>query len=82
MYRNDTFIYYIDGGMLGRSNWLRWLNCPTNTHQHNVDGMYCMGKMLYMTRRAIVPGEEMNVYYGDEYAEALNIDTKQFQEET
>ena len=80
MYRNDTPIFYIDGGKLERSNWLRWLNCPTTNREHNVDGMYCEGRMLYITRRDVAPGQELNVYYGDEYAEALGIDTELFKD--
>ena len=38
----------------------------------------CLGKVFYITKRPIYPGEELLVYYGKSYAEVLGINVTQF----
>ena len=73
-YRNDSMVYYIDGADMRTSNWLRWLNCPRSLAEENVRGLYCYGKVLYVTIKDVYPGQELFVYYGHDYAYRLGID--------
>lgn len=71
--------YQIDGAHIERSNWMRWMNCARHTEEENVMWAYCYGKVLYRTMRDVAGGEELLIYYGDEYAEYLGIDPSGFQ---
>lgn len=64
-------IGYIDGVDPAKSNWLRYVNCPMTKDQENVRGIQQGYKIIYYTLRKIKAGEELFVYYGDEYYEIL-----------
>jgi hypothetical protein len=57
---------YIDGKNPKRSNWLRFLN-DSRDKRVNVEPYQYGGKLYYRTTRAIKPGQEMFISYGDEY---------------
>ena len=78
IYRNDTLTHYIDAARIETSNWVRWVNCPRNALEENVKGVYCLGKVYYVSFKPILPGQELFVYYGDDYAEVLGIDPEEF----
>ena len=79
MYRSGNLSYFIDAALVERSNWLRWLNCPKTIAGYNVDGMYCYGKVYYLTTKDVYPGQELQVYYGFDYALRLGIYTNLFE---
>ena len=59
------------------STWVRWINCPRNEVEENVEAMFCKGKVFFMTVKDIHPGQELMFYYGDSYAvDELNITYK------
>ena len=65
------------------SNWMRFVNCARTADEQNLMAFQYMGEMYYRTAKQIASGEELLVYYGDEFAEELGIDTvKYFQPET
>jgi SET domain-containing protein len=47
---------------------VRWINCPRNEIEENVEAMQCKGKVFFMTVKDIHPGQELMFYYGDTYA--------------
>ena len=67
-----------DAADIETSNWLRWINCSRYKHEENVQAFKCYGKVYFQTVKNIVPEQELMVYYGDSYAQALGIDTSQF----
>ncbi|CAF1145075.1 unnamed protein product [Adineta ricciae] len=67
-------IYIIDGKDPNTSNWLRYINCPNTIEQQNLQPIQYDRNMFYKTTRTIRPGEELFVYYGDEYARFLGIE--------
>ena len=75
---DEEVSYYIDGISLETSNWLRYINCPRNPAEENVSVHYCYGKVYYRTKNAIIPGQELMIYYGNEYAQTLGIDPQPF----
>lgn len=78
MTRRYRMTHCIDGFNVDTSNWARWVNCPRNPKEENVDMLTCKGRAFYITVRDIYPGQELLVYYGHNYAETLGIDVKQF----
>ncbi|CAF0959152.1 unnamed protein product [Rotaria sordida] len=64
---------YIDASDPSRSNWLRYVNCPTRQVDENLVPVQFNGELYYRTSRDIKAGEELFVYYGEEYARALGI---------
>ena len=75
--QNEIY-YYVDGGKVESSNWLRYINCSRKRSEENVMEIQCYDKPYYMTRKDIYPGQELLVYYGDNYAEDLDIDTEAY----
>ena len=67
-------VWYIDGADLNRANWLRFVNCARNEDEQNLVAFQFRGRIYYRSYKAINPGEELLVYYGDSYAKQLGID--------
>ena len=79
MWRDGESDYYIDAYNESTSSWLRWVNCARHIKEQNVNMYECMGKVFYVNNRDLYPGQELLVYYGDEYAEdQLDINTKMY----
>ena len=71
--------YLIDAVNEETSSWLRWINCARHAKEENIEFFACMGKGFYMTTTDLYPGQELLVYYGDNYAEnELDIDVDNF----
>ena len=66
--------HYIDGYNLDTSSWLRFINNARHSSEENIYAAECKSKIYYLTNKDIYPGQELLVYYGDEYAEFLGID--------
>ncbi|CAF3149842.1 unnamed protein product [Rotaria sp. Silwood2] len=66
-------IYIIDGCDPNNSNWMRYINCPNTVEQQNLQPIQYDRNMFYKAMRTIRPGEELFVYYGDDYARFLGI---------
>ena len=64
------------------SNWLRFVNCPRKEVERNVNQFNCKGKVHYMVTKDVYPGQELLIYYGDEYARYLGIDVGAFHSST
>ena len=79
--RSGRKYFYIDAHDESTSNWLRWINCSRHAREENVQVLECRGRMYYMTTRDVRPGEELLVYYGDGYAETLDIDTERYEDD-
>lgn len=64
-------IGYIDGGNKKYSNWLRYINCPCTAEQENVKAFQKRFSICYYASKEIKKGEELFVWYGEEYGEIL-----------
>jgi len=62
-------LVFVESDEVETSNFLRWVNCPNKKSQENVRMRECLGKIFYMTKRNIHPGQELYVFYGASYAE-------------
>ena len=56
------------------SSYLRWVNCARDQREENVFGQQCEDKVNLMTFKDIPPGKELLLYYGNDYAQYLEID--------
>ncbi len=74
IYRGGYLYYFVDGRETETSNWLRYVNCSRKQTEENVYLLQCFDKPFYITWKDVYPGQELLLYYGDEYAKTLNID--------
>ena len=68
--------YFIDGKDESTSNWLRYVNCARTESEQNMVAFQYRGCIYYRSFRNIHPGDELLVWYGEEYAKELGIDVK------
>lgn len=81
VYRGGELVYYVDAFSMTLSNWLRYINCPRHVSEKNVEVATCYGRVYYYTSRDVLPGTELLIYYGDDYANELGIDTWEYHQE-
>ena len=63
----------MDGSDPSCSNWLRFINCARNEEEQNMEAYQYHGEIYYRTFKAVYPGNELMVWYGERYAEELGI---------
>ncbi|KAL1004894.1 hypothetical protein UPYG_G00051910 [Umbra pygmaea] len=73
IYRNTLCEEYIDAEKETHSNWMRYVNCARNEEEQNLVAFQYRGGILYRSCKPIHAGEELLVWYGDEYARDLGI---------
>ncbi|KAF5894031.1 histone-lysine N-methyltransferase PRDM9-like, partial [Clarias magur] len=71
IYRRRQCEEYIDGAIEVHANWMRYVNCARNEEQNLVAFQY-RGEILYRCCRPINPGQELLVWYEEEYAKDLS----------
>ena len=83
VYRHGVIEYWIDGYNEMTSTWLRWVNCARHIKEQNLGNFQCHGRLFYMTIKDVLPGQELLIYYGHEYAEeGLGINIDRYEDET
>ncbi|KAM9486950.1 uncharacterized protein Hap1MRO34_006835 isoform 1-T1 [Clarias gariepinus] len=63
---------YIDATRETESNWMRYVNCARNNKEQNLVAFQYRGGILYRCCRPINPGQELLVWYEEEYAKELS----------
>ncbi|KAF5889434.1 histone-lysine N-methyltransferase PRDM9-like, partial [Clarias magur] len=63
---------YIDAKREMHANWMRYVNCARNDDEQNLVAFQYRGEILYRSCRPINPGQELLVWYEEEYAEDLS----------
>ncbi|XP_037671730.1 probable histone-lysine N-methyltransferase PRDM7 [Choloepus didactylus] len=64
---------YVDGKDKSCANWMRYVNCARDDEEQNLVAFQYHRQIFYRTCRAIRPGCELLVWYGDEYGQELGI---------
>ncbi|KAI4898148.1 hypothetical protein NFI96_023060, partial [Prochilodus magdalenae] len=64
---------YIDAKKETHANWMRYVNCARNDEEQNLVAFQHQGGILYRSCRPIKPGEELLVWYAEEYARNHDI---------
>ena len=68
-----TPMFVVDAKDESQSNWIRYVNSAMSEDTQNVWAVEYMGMVFYYSKRAIEPGTELLVWYGDEYGRALGL---------
>ncbi|XP_014789468.1 zinc finger protein 391, partial [Octopus bimaculoides] len=71
--RNGKHSHSVEAKNVKISNWLRYVNCARTEEEQNLTAFQYNDNIYYRTLRNIVPGEELLVWYGEEYAKYLGI---------
>ncbi|KAH6940882.1 hypothetical protein HPB50_009342 [Hyalomma asiaticum] len=71
--RHGGDVYLVDGRPLDQSNWMRYVNCAPMQSQQNLVAFVRRGAVYYRTNRVVNAGEELFVWYGDEFAKELGL---------
>ncbi|XP_031415267.2 probable histone-lysine N-methyltransferase PRDM7 [Clupea harengus] len=64
---------YIDAKRETHSNWMRYVNCARDGEEQNLVAFQYRGGIVYRCCKPIDPGEELLVWYGEDYARNLGI---------
>ncbi|KAK9753120.1 hypothetical protein QE152_g3585 [Popillia japonica] len=65
---------FLDAIQVKYSYWLRYVNCARNVGEQNLVPFQFEGNIYYRSVKQIAEGEELLVFYSDEFAKILNID--------
>ncbi|KAB5576675.1 hypothetical protein PHYPO_G00200400 [Pangasianodon hypophthalmus] len=71
IYRSGQCEEYIDAKREMHANWMRYVNCARNEEEQNLVAFNFRGGILYRCCRPINPGQELLVWYEEEYAKDL-----------
>ena len=73
--KDGKIVYCIDGKDERYGNWMRYVNCSRSENEENLFAFQYHGEIYYRVYKDILPGTELLVWYGDEYAKDLGITT-------
>lgn len=73
VYRPDESYEYVDAYDVSRANWMRFV-CPAfSSAGQNLVACQVNGQIYFYTVRAVLPGQELLVWYCREFAQRLNF---------
>ncbi|XP_060799622.1 histone-lysine N-methyltransferase PRDM9-like [Neoarius graeffei] len=72
VYRSMQCEEYIDAKRETHVNWMRYVNCARNDDEQNLVAFQYRGAILYRCCRPINPGQELLVWYEEEYIKELS----------
>ncbi|XP_038055654.1 histone-lysine N-methyltransferase PRDM9-like [Patiria miniata] len=73
VFDHDGKSYYVDGKNPNKGNWMRYVNCACSEAEQNLIAYQYCGQIYYRSFKPIQPGQELLVFYGEEYATELGI---------
>ena len=72
IHTDGRFEYYIDGAT-NRTNWMKFINCARHSAEQNLALVQQDSLLYYQATRAITEGQELRVWYGDQYRLLMGI---------
>ncbi|XP_060785053.1 zinc finger protein ZFP2-like isoform X1 [Neoarius graeffei] len=72
IYRSRQCEEYIDAKRKMHANWMRYVNCARNDNEQNLVAFQYRGEILYRCCQPINPGQELLLWYEEEYAKELS----------
>ncbi|XP_060799635.1 histone-lysine N-methyltransferase PRDM9-like [Neoarius graeffei] len=72
VYRSMQCEEYIDAKREMHVNWMRYVNCARNDDEQNLVAFQYRGAILYRCFRPINPGQELLMWYEEEYTKELS----------
>ncbi|XP_072542771.1 uncharacterized protein [Salminus brasiliensis] len=73
IYNSRQHEEYIDAKRETHANWMRYVNCARNDEEQNLVAFQHRGRILYRCCRPVRPGQELLVWYAEEYARNHDI---------
>ncbi|XP_052222930.1 uncharacterized protein LOC127838901 isoform X2 [Dreissena polymorpha] len=73
IYKEGKASHFVDAQNKATSNWMRYVNCAMTEADQNLVAFQYKGCIYYCTFKPVSPGEELLVWYGDEYARELGL---------
>ncbi|XP_060782178.1 zinc finger protein ZFP2-like [Neoarius graeffei] len=73
IFKNRLPEEYIDAKREVHANWMRYVNCARIDKEQNLVAFQYRGGILYRCCRPINPGQELLVWYDEEYAKDLSV---------
>ncbi|XP_052786373.1 histone-lysine N-methyltransferase PRDM9-like [Mya arenaria] len=73
IYKEGIPSHFVDAKDKATSNWMRYVNCANTEDQQNLVAFQYQGGIYYRSFKTIIPGIELLVWYGDEYARELGL---------
>ncbi|XP_028845397.1 histone-lysine N-methyltransferase PRDM9 [Denticeps clupeoides] len=62
---------YLDVNRDTHSNWMKYVQCSQNEREQNVVAFQHRGRILFRCCRPVLQGQELLVWYGEDYAKGL-----------
>ncbi|XP_031419490.1 histone-lysine N-methyltransferase PRDM9-like isoform X4 [Clupea harengus] len=73
IYKSRHADEYTDAKRETHSNWMRYVNCASDGEEQNLMAFQYRGGIVYRCCKPIAPGEELLVWYAEDYARDLGI---------
>ncbi|XP_052260256.1 uncharacterized protein LOC127864553 isoform X2 [Dreissena polymorpha] len=73
VYKEGKASHFVDAQNKATSNWMRYVNCAMKEADKNIVAFQYKGGIYYCTLKPISSGEELLVWYGDEFARELGL---------
>ena len=73
IFKEGKLAGYIDGSNENVSSWMRFIRCARHKGEQNLFAFQYLGKLFYRSFKAILPGQEMLVWYDEKYPQYLGI---------
>lgn len=78
IFKDDKLAGYVDGSDENVSSWMRFIRCARHKGEQNLFAFQYLGKLFYRSFKAILPGQEMLVWYDEKYPQYLGIPSSIF----
>ena len=73
IYKEGKPSFFVDAEKTSEANWMRYVNCARNQEEQNLLAYQYQGAIYYRTLCELPPGQELLVWYGDDYGAELGI---------
>ena len=73
IFKDGKLAGFVDGSDEKVSSWMRFIRCARHKKEQNLFAFQFLGKIYYRSFKAILPGEEMLVWYDEKYPQYLGI---------
>ncbi|XP_062847644.1 histone-lysine N-methyltransferase PRDM9-like [Trichomycterus rosablanca] len=71
--KSSQCVKYIDATQELHANWMRYINCTRNDEEQNLVAFQYQGRIFYRCCRPIRTGQELLVWYNEDYAKDLGF---------
>ena len=73
IFKDGKLAGFVDGSDEKVSSWMRFIRCARHKKEQNLFAFQFLGKIYYRSFKAVLPGEEMLVWYDEKYPQYLGI---------